>query len=426
MAKRAVSSATRHAGARSTRAPVVLGQRASLLVSAGVVAHTLWTSAAPAMAYRLYAEQWHLSPTVTTGIFAVYPAVVVAVLIGFGDISDHIGRRATMLVGLGTSLAGSVLFAIAPSVSWLFVARALMGVGVGLTAGPSTAAVVEFGAGSPSKRAALITTVAQAAGFAAALLVGGALIQYAPWPTRLSFWVLAALLAFLFAAAWFLPRRTGGDAGGRWHPRMPSVPKDARKAFVLASVAAMTAYTHGVLVLSLGGQVAHDLVGSPNAFVNGAVLSLFAIVSGVVGIVAKSLRAPVAMVLGALGSAMGMGLLVLSVTRHDLPVFLLATSTAGAGYSLLFVSAIEVVNTAAPIHHRGGMLSALYLLAYLSLGTVALVLGVVATAKGLRLAVELGAGAIAILGLATLVLAIQVQCVVPRSLCLEPCGASNP
>jgi MFS family permease len=155
----------------TTRAPVVLGQRASLLVSAGVVAHTLWTSAAPALAYRLYAEEWHLSHTVTTGIFAIYPAVVVATLIGFGDISDQIGRRTTMLLGLGASLAGSLLFAIAPSVFWLFAARALMGVGVGLTAGPSTAAVVEFGTDGPSKRAALITTVAQAAGFAAALLL---------------------------------------------------------------------------------------------------------------------------------------------------------------------------------------------------------------------------------------------------------------
>jgi hypothetical protein len=98
---------------------------------------------------------------------------------------------------------------------------------------------------------------------------------------------------------------------------------------VLASVAMMTAYTHGVLVLSLGGQVAYDLVGSHNAFVNGAVLSLFAIMSGVVGIVARSFRAPVVMVLGALASAMGMGLLALSVVFHDLPIFLLAMSTAG-------------------------------------------------------------------------------------------------
>jgi predicted MFS family arabinose efflux permease len=426
MAKVAHATETRHTGIRSIRARVVLGQRASLLVSAGVVAHTLWTSAAPAMAYRLYAEEWHLSHTVTTGIFAIYPAVVVVVLIGFGDISDHIGRRATMLVGLSASLAGSLLFAIAPSVLWLFAARALMGVGVGLTTGPSTAAVVEFGTGGPSKRAALITTVAQAAGFAAALLVGGALIQYAPWPTRLSFWVLAALLALLFAATWFLPRHTGGDAGGRWRPRMPSVPRYARKAFVLASVAMMTAYTHGVLVLSLGGQVAHDLVGSPNAFVNGAVLSLFAIVSGAVGILAKSFRAPVAMVLGALASAMGMGLLALSVGLHDLTIFLLATSIAGAGYSLLFLSAIEVINTAAPTHQRGRILSALYLLAYLSMGTVALVLGVVATARNLRLAVELGAGVIAVLSLATLVLAISARGPVPRSLSLGRCAASTP
>ena len=59
-------------------------------------------------------------------------------------------------------------------------------------------------------------------------------------------------------------------------------------AFAAACIAMMTAYTHGVLVLSLGGQVAHDLVGSSNTFVNGAVPSLFAIVSGTTGIFATA------------------------------------------------------------------------------------------------------------------------------------------
>ena len=68
-------------------------------MSAGVVAHALWTKAAPAMAYRLYAAEWHFSQTATTMIFALYPAAVVAALVGFGDISDHIGRRATILAG---------------------------------------------------------------------------------------------------------------------------------------------------------------------------------------------------------------------------------------------------------------------------------------------------------------------------------------
>ena len=172
-----------------------------------------------------------------------------------GEISEHVRRRATMLMGLCASLAGTVLFAVAPDFLWLFLARTLMGVGVALSAGPSTAAVVEFAATAAarnsSRRAALITTVAQAAGFAAALLLGGALIAFAPLPTRLSFWVLAMLLTLLLVATWFQPRHTTAGMATVWRPRLPFVPSKTRESFATASVAMMTAYTHGVLILSL-------------------------------------------------------------------------------------------------------------------------------------------------------------------------------
>jgi hypothetical protein len=109
--------------------------------------------------------------------------------------------------------------------------------------------------------------------------------------------------------------------------------------------------------------------------------------------------------LGAVASAAGMGLLALAAARHDLAAFLLATSTAGAGYSLLFLSALEVVGAAAPAARRGGALSALYLLAYLAMGSTALLLGAVATAQGLGFAVDLGASGIAMLSIATLLAA---------------------
>jgi MFS family permease len=139
---------------RRASAPYELGQRTSFWVAAGVVAHTLWTSAAPAMTYPLFAEEWHLTHTVTTGIFAIYPIVVAAVLVGFGDVSDYVGRRAAMLGGVGASLVGTLLFALAPDVLWLFAGRAFMGIGVGLTAGPSTAAMVEFSGQGMANRAA--------------------------------------------------------------------------------------------------------------------------------------------------------------------------------------------------------------------------------------------------------------------------------
>ncbi len=285
------------------RAGFVLGRRSSLVVSAGVVGHTLWTSAAPTLTYRLYAEEWHLAHTATTAIFAVYPIAVVATLVGFGGISDQIGRRSAMLLGLGASLAGALLFAVAPDVWWVFAGRAFMGVGVGLSAGPSTAAILEFCSHQDAKRAASLTMTAQAAGFAAGLLVGGALTEYGPWPTRLCFWVLAVLLLVLLAATWFLPRQTIAGENGGWRPKMPFVPKDLRRAFATASTAMMAAYAFGVLVLSLGGQVEHDLIGSSNALLNAAVLALFPIVLAPVGIVAKVLSSRIALSIGSITSA---------------------------------------------------------------------------------------------------------------------------
>ena len=49
------------------------------------------------------------------------------------------------------------------------------------------------------------------------------------------------------------------------------------------------------------------------------------------------------MTLGAFASATGMGLLATAVALHSLPIFLLATAMAGAGYSLLYAQIPELV-----------------------------------------------------------------------------------
>ena len=97
-----------------------------------------------------------------------------------------------------------------------------------------------------------------------------------------------------------------------------------------------------------------------------------------------------------------MGLLALSVAWHELSIFLAATAISGVGYSLLFLGGLALIDGAVAAERRGGVLSAVYLFAYLSLGIVALVLGVVATQRGLGLAVDLGAAAITLLSLATI------------------------
>ena len=397
-----------HAGLRSPDGQCspptrVLSRRASFWVSLGVAMHTLWTSAAPALSYRLYAEEWHLSPVQTTGVFAIYPLFVVGTLILLGDLSDHVGRRWTMLAALIFSLTGALTLAWAIDVEWLLVARAVMGIGVGLASGASTAAILEFSPTGDPERAASVTNLAQALGFAIALLLGGALIQYAPYPLRLDFVALAVVISALISAVWFLPRHASSRK--TWAPRLPHVPVTVREAFAVASTGAATAFATGAILLSLGGQVAHDLVGSANELTTGAILASFAIVSAMATVVAGKLRPRTAFFLGSVATMFAVLLLWLATNAHSLCALLASTSLAGISYALLFLGALTLLNAVAPADSRGGVLSAFYLVGYLCMGFCALTLGVVARAWGLATAVAAASIVLASLGGATFLFA---------------------
>jgi MFS family permease len=384
-----------------------LGRRASFWVVTAVVVHTLWISAAPSMTYRLYASEWGLTPSATTAIFAVFPVVVVAVLILSGDISDYIGRRSTLLIGLASSLVGTMLFAIAPSVLWVFAGRAFVGLGVGLCAGPAAAALLELTAAGQETRASSINTVAQAVGLALATIVGGALIQYAPYPTHLNFWVLLVFLAILFAAALFLPRTSSNDGPGRWQPKLPNIPRGIREIFAASALAAASGYAIGGLMMSLGAQIVQDLVGSDNGLVNGVAIALFAVAAGVVSVPGKRLTPRVAITVGGASAIAGTALLALSTARHSLPIFVAAAAAGGIGFSLMYSGGLSLINANAPVDHRGGVLSALYLVAFAMQAVIVLLLGAAATTWGLGVAVDLGAVAIAVLSVCTIVLAVD-------------------
>jgi MFS family permease len=379
--------------------PRTLSRPVSFWVAAAVIAQCMWTSGAPSMTYPLYAQEWHLTPTATTGIFAVYPIGVVVALICCGDLSDYIGRRTAMLLGIAASALGVLLFAVAPGFGWVLVGRAFMGIGVGLATSPATAALVEFSAPGASARASSVTTLAQASGLTAAFLVGGALIEYAPFPTRLNFWVLFIVLVGVFAATWFLPHHTPVEAKGPWRPKALTVPRGLRWIFVTSALAVSVSFGIGTLMLSLGAQIAHDLVRSDNALVNGASMALFTIVIGLCALGAKRLSSTTLMVVGGLATAGGMALLWASAALHALVLFLAAGVALGAGYSLLFSGGLALINLHAPVHHRAGTLSSLYFVAYLLQGVTALLLGKAATTWGLEPALDIGAataGALAI------------------------------
>ncbi|MET0726363.1 MAG: MFS transporter, partial [Leifsonia sp.] len=284
---------------------MALSERGSFWTAASVAGLALWASGAPTVVYPLYAEAWDLQPAVTTAIFAVYPIVLVPVLVIFGNLSDVIGRRAVILMGLAALGTGSVVFGFAPDLTWVFIGRALMGVGVGLSLSPATAAMVEFGGRDGAHRAGSATTAATATGLALATIIGGALVQYAPAPMHLGFWVLTAVTVLVGIAAFLLPRQVRDEANRPWRPRLPRMPRDGRSAFIAGTLGVSAAYAMGAIFLALGAQIARELVQSDNAFVDGAVISLSAVAIGVVAVLARPLRPRLAVTIGPLLALIG-------------------------------------------------------------------------------------------------------------------------
>ena len=221
------------------------------------------------------------------------------------------------------------------------------------------------------------------------------MIEYAPDPAHRTFEVLLLLLAALFVVCWrYLPRDgqcVSKDAG----PRTARLSPDIRAVVLRAAPAVMSAFAVGTVMLSLGAQIARDLVRSQNMLVNGAVIGSFAIVCGVTSVLFKRLRSQAAIRAGGSATGAAMLLLALAARVHSLPLLIVSVFGAGIGYALLFMGGLALVSEGIDHQHRGLSLSTLYSTGYAMQAITALALGITASHIGLRNAVTYGAIAIA-------------------------------
>src|SRR5262249_36242586 len=72
-------------------------------------------------------RQFGASPTVIGLLFASFGVTLFAVSVPMGGYSDRIGRKFPLVGGLLALAAASVLFAFAPDMTWLFIARLIQG-----------------------------------------------------------------------------------------------------------------------------------------------------------------------------------------------------------------------------------------------------------------------------------------------------------
>ncbi|WP_084351924.1 Bcr/CflA family efflux MFS transporter [Millisia brevis] len=159
----------------------------------------MYLSSLPAIGAEFVAPIWVTQLTLTGYLLLLGVGQLIA-----GPITDTVGRRTPLLIGLGVFVVGSVVAALAPTMAVLVVARVLQGLGGAIAVVVANSSVRDrtHGDGATRLYAILLTVTALAPVIAP--VAGGFVDAALGW--RAVFWVLAVLGVLVFAAATiFLP-----------------------------------------------------------------------------------------------------------------------------------------------------------------------------------------------------------------------------
>ena len=162
------------------------------------------------------------------GLSAAFIAYAASAIISaplLGGMSDRIGRKPCILAALALTIFGTIALITAPGLAALAFARGMQGLAVGLLAGGATAWAAELAEGPEAgRRAAQVTTLASASGFAAGGIATMIAIEiFGAIEPPLTFWLHLTALATIFLLVFFLPE-TKTPARVAWL-RMPSFPR---------------------------------------------------------------------------------------------------------------------------------------------------------------------------------------------------------
>jgi MFS family permease len=370
----------------------------SILVSLNAAA------GAPIPLWTHYEAEWHLSPITITIVYGVYALTLLAALLTVGSLSDHVGRRPVILAGLVLDAVAMVVFVLAGGLGALLIARMIQGLATGTGLAAVGAAMVDL----DRKRGTLANGIASLGGFALGALGSSVLVEYAPAPTRVVYIVLLAMFLTQSLGVTFMaetsPSRPGALASLRPNVKLP---RPALWPFVVAVPILIATWGLSGFYASLGPALVKLVTGSKSIVAVSLATPVYCSVAAAAVVLVRNFSPSKAIRGGSAAMLLGVTVTLLGITGSSSALFFLGTAVAGAGFGSSFQGVLRTVLPCAEANERAGLLSAIYIVAYLGLSVPVVIAGVVINHGATLVHTSEGFAGVVIL-LATLALAALV------------------
>jgi MFS family permease len=391
----------------------------------------LFASSAPSPLYIVYQAKWGFSSTTLTAVFAVYALALLVALLMTGSLSDHLGRRPTLLGALAIEIVAMLAFAGAQGVGWLFAARILQGIATGIATAAISAALIDLQPPSRPRHGALVAATAPMAGLAIGALVSGLLVEYGPNPARLIYWLMTAAFTAVTLLALSIPETVVRRPSwrGTFRPRV-AVPHSLRGAFI-ATIPCLTAtWALGGLILSLGPSLIAKVLMDSSHVAEALPIFIMAGVSAVASVFMANTHARAAARGGLVALIIGVALSLVALGVGSTAFFLIATAIAGLGFGPAFAGAFRALSSRAPADQRAALVASIFVASYLAYSLPALAAGVAVTQLGLHETANIYGAALIALALIALSLSHRLEDPHASALALEaeasePLGATE-
>jgi MFS family permease len=354
----------------------------------------------PTPLYPLFEEHYGFGPLLVTVIFAIYAFGVIAGLVLFGNLSDRVGRKPILLLGLALSGASALLFLLAGSPAPIYVARIVSGLSAGIFTGTATAYVIDLAPGGRRRLASFAAVVANLGGLGAGTLLAGLLAQWAPDALRAPFAVDLGLVVVATAGLLLAPETV---ARGPFRLRLQrlGVPPEVAAVFVRASLAGVAAFA----VSGVFSAVAPEFLGVSLGHHSPALAGLLVFVLFLMSVAGQFLvfRLRNALAAGCGLLVAGVALLAVSLAADSLAALFASAVLAGLGQGVVVSAGLAAIVERTPAARRGETASSFFVVLYFGLSIPVIAAGVAIHFTSLRAA---GIGfcmAVGLLALAVLV-----------------------
>jgi len=350
-----------------------LGRNTSFYLLASIILFFLAGSSAPTPLYAVYQAAWGFSPIMVTVVFGIYALAVLVTLLVVGSLSDHVGRRPVLLAATLVQAVTMILFITADGLPTLIAARIIQGLATGAAAGAVGAGMLDL----DRAKGTTANAVAPMLGTATGALLSGLFVQFLPAPTVVVYAVLGAIYLVQFAGVLAMPesvtRRPGALASLRPHF---AVPPRLRAALLVAAPALVAAWALAGFYGSLGPMLVRRLLDSHSLSLGGLTLGTLAASGALAVYLMRTWPARTVMTFGTSALAIGVAFTLAAIPTHSALIFFTGAILAGAGFGGAFQGAIRMVVPEAKPHERAGVLSIVYVIAYLAMGLPAVLGGV--------------------------------------------------